>query len=944
MAGWRGPLISSLVTSVALLLPRAGLAQGTATLAGAVRAQSGEPLAGGQVSFQPGEATAETSDGGHFQLEVPANAAGVVHFRAVGYHADSMRIPALPPGSTREIGVTLQKLFVLDAITIVARRDRPLLNTEDAATGGAIEQAEIAALPTDQREPYALAYNIPGVAQATAFFGDAPLLSIDGSNALYTQYNLDDLDNNEGFLGGPRVEFPLAGISRLQVQANTYSSHWGRSSNGMVNLESKSGTSDWHGEAFGYYRPGIPFDAAPKITPQGTDPKGFRRFQLGGGGGGAVVRGRTFIYGAAEYTNEDQDQIGSTARTQFVGTEKREKVKLFGRVDQGWSPTQTTTLRFAFSDISRAGAGGGETVPEAAITTKRIGSLTALTHRMTLREGRASNTTSVQVGTFHWYFPPTLSDFNTPQVKIVAPDSSTEAIVGSSNFVFDEKETQLQLRNVFETDLGRGHTLQAGADVITGWFRLTGANTGPKGIYVVVDEGNINPSGTFVSIRDIPDTVRVLSYTIDANPQQVDLTQTLVGVFVEDRWRPSPRLTVTAGLRWDYDDITSRGESSPDLNNFQPRVSFNWLASARSVLRGGLGLYTGKLPYAVYSDAVQFGPEGNANVTFQEGSAFPPPAFGQGPSAADLGSLRDSLPPHEVRRMFALGLRQPFSYQGSLGYAFQLGDNWAVSFDGVWVETRNLPRSFDLNPDLRPLTIADSVNLPADSGDAYRPDSARTGGYRRLTTTESGGRSRYVGLYTAIRHRFSRAFSLDANWTWSRARNNTEDINFNAAHANDYAAEWADAINDRRHKITVRAVYTAAQRLRLSGILDWQTGLPVNRIAGRSNTTYDLDGSGPVYGDGFIGNSDRLFGVPRNGERLPDFFNLSASVAWLVPTRYGSLEVRGDVFNILNGTEWGGFATGQNGSRTQVGHPGDPIVLKSPGPPRQVQFSAKWNW
>ncbi|PKM02294.1 MAG: hypothetical protein CVV17_05925, partial [Gammaproteobacteria bacterium HGW-Gammaproteobacteria-7] len=86
------------------------------------------------------------------------------------------------------------------------------------------------------------------------------------------------------------------------------------------------------------------------------------------------------------------------------------------------------------------------------------------------------------------------------------------------------------------------------------------------------------------------------------------------------RWRVRDNLIVTAGLRWDYDDITKRGQSSADLNNFQPRLSFNWLASPTTVIRGSAGLYSGTLPYAVFSDAVQFGPNGNAVVTFADGS------------------------------------------------------------------------------------------------------------------------------------------------------------------------------------------------------------------------------------------------------------------------------------------------------------------------------------
>src|SRR5690606_36406840 len=122
-------------------------------------------------------------------------------------------------------------------------------------------------------------------------------------------------------------------------------------------------------------------------------------------------------------------------------------------------------------------------------------------------------------------------------------------------------------------------------------------------------------------------------------------------------------------------------------------------------------------------------------------------------------------------------------------------------------------------------------------------------------------------------------------------------------------------------------------------IADWQTGLPINRVA----FFRDLDGSGPIFGNGFGGNHDRFAGVPRNGERLPAFFELSTSVTWIVPMAGGALELRADAFNLLNDTSWGNFANGipGGGSRTQVGRPGDAVVLKNPGRPRQLQFSAR---
>lgn len=924
----------------ALSLPAVGRAQSNATLRGTVRAQSGRPLATATVRAVDGTTSALTDSAGRFVLGVsPAQRIRVVA-QIVGFAAETLDVAPIPVGTQRSVAFTLSPFAQLAVQQIVAQRDRPLLNTSDAATGGAVERAELRALPTDARDPVALGYTIPGVAQARAFFGDAPRLSVNGTNALYTQYTLDGLENNEGFLGGPRVEFPLSALARLEVLANTYSVAYGRSPSGVVNYESRAGGEHWSGDVFAYNRPGIPLDARSAIQPASgmarddfrTAQDGFRREQFGASFGGPIVAKKTYAFGALEYTNENEDRISSTARAVFLGREKRETYKGFARLDHGWNDNQTTTLRFALSRQARAGEGSGIVAPEADITTIRFGTISSLTHRSSWEAGRASNSASVQMSTYKWDFPPTRSDFTRPQVTILDRDSLPIGIVGSSNFIFDDAELQFQFRDVFEKQIGSRHTVSAGVDVASSSFKLTGSSTNPSGSYEVVNTGNIPSSNGRYRFADIPANAFVRSYTIDAAQKQVNLTQGLYAAFVEDRWRPTASLTVHAGLRWDYDDITSRGKSKPDLNNVQPRVSFNWLATTNTVLRGGAGMFTGKLPYAVYSDAVQFGADGNQTVTFRGAQA---PAFLQGPKTTTLN--RASLPAHEIREPFALGLEQPNARQFTMGYQRQLSDRIAVSFDGVYVDTRNLPRSWDLNAQTRAITAADTVGLSTAIGDVSRPVQPSVGAYRRLTTTETGGRSTYAGLYSALRYRAANALLIDANWTWSHAISNTEDINFNASVGNNFDLDRADANNDRRHKVTMRTTWTGIKALTLSGIADFQTGTPINRVA----FFRDLTGSGGAYGDGFIGNYQRFAGVPRNGERLPAAFFLSGSAAYGVKFAGQTLTARGDVFNILNRVNASGFATGVGGggTATQVGRPGDPINYSTAGAPRQVQVS-----
>lgn len=827
----------------------------------------------------------------------------------------------------------------LEGVTVTAGRLRPLLDTRTAATGGSIGPIELQALPTDARNPIDLAFTIPGVAQATGFYDTAPQLSINGSNSLYTQYYIDGLDNNEGFLGGPRIDFPLAALSLLDVKTSTYGTELGRSSNGVVNYITRSGGDAAHGELFVYGRPGGSFDARPALTPANVDPGGFRRYQVGGALGGPLAAwlggGKTHAFGAAEYVSEHESQTVVTGYGNGAGEAVRDHTKLFGRLDHDWNARQQTAVHVAFSNTRLAGMGTGNIVPEADYTQQRTGFLGAVTHR-TVIGAAATNTLSAQIGTYHWLYPPTSSSFGVPQVTILDTTGAPKAVVGSSGFQFDERELQLNFKDVVERTIGM-HRVQVGGDVVTGMFRLTGAQTDPAGSYVVVDNGLIHPSSGFVSVKDIPSDIQVKSYTVDVSQQHVIRTQSVVGAFVQDQWLPTADVTLNLGLRWDYDDLTSHGGSKPDLNNFQPRTSVNWVLHGNTVLRGGFGMYAGKLPYTIYSDAIQFGPRGAAVATFDGTNA---PRFGSPPSASALAASIASLPPRQERALFALGLQSPMSYQTSLGYQHKFGAAWGISFDGVWVETRHLPRLWDLNAVRHPLGPADSVDLPAQAGDPYRPIQPVIGSFRQLLTTETGGHGRYLGLNTSIRHRLTDAWTADLNWVWSHAQNDTDDINFVATQGNNFNQEWADAVNDRRHKVDLRTVYTVRDRIQLAGIASFQTGTPINRIANYR----DLDGSGVESGNYYTGNFDRYYGVGRNGERLPSAFELNTSVGYLLPVGTNRIELRADVFNALNSTLESGFANGISGGgpRTQVGRPGDPIVYTVAGRPREIQLSARY--
>lgn len=162
--------------------------------------------------------------------------------------------------------------------------------------------------------------------------------------------------------------------------------------------------------------------------------------------------------------------------------------------------------------------------------------------------------------------------------------------------------------------------------------------------------------------------------------------------------------------------------------------------------------------------------------------------------------------------------------------------------------------------------------------------------------------------------------------------------------ANDFEQEYGYAVNDRRHVVALTGTYKFPFDGMLSLNALYQSGQPINRTVGLNNLEGkgNFYGHGPQFGDGYAGNLDRYPGVERNGERLPSFFQVDLGAAYPIDLGNVAIELRADVFNLFNTVNYSGyFANATETNRAQIGRPGDPIVYRSAGPPRQFQFSTR---
>ncbi|MDZ7682818.1 MAG: TonB-dependent receptor plug domain-containing protein [Fodinibius sp.] len=173
----------------------------------------------------------------------------------------------------------------LDEITVKASNSVARINTIDAEVSAELQEEDLANIPIEGRDITNSLHRLPNVTKSTGFFPEAPNVTINGANALYTGYLIDGMDNNERFLGGIRFRLPKGMTKNVTVLANNYSAEYGQTSNGLFNYTTKSGGNNFSGEGYYNVRPGPVIDASSPFNQtdlSGNAVKdGFQRHQFG---------------------------------------------------------------------------------------------------------------------------------------------------------------------------------------------------------------------------------------------------------------------------------------------------------------------------------------------------------------------------------------------------------------------------------------------------------------------------------------------------------------------------------------------------------------------------------------------------------------------------------------------------------------------------------------
>ncbi len=281
--------------------------QATGSFSGTISDKANALISGASVRITS-QSTAfmrevKTDDTGHYTVPLLPAAFYTIRVEAQGFAAAEQRDIRLQVDEQRELNFTLQPASVSTSVEVNAAE--VAVETTSPTLGQVITSEEVAQLPLNGRNFVQLATLTPGTTAETSpvsFFNGAASseastrgsfsLSVGGSRAQETDWMLDGNDNNQLDEGGIAIFSSIDDIQEFKVLTYNYSAEYGERAGPTVLVTTKSGSNQYHGSLFEFFR-NTKLNAASRFA---TKPEKFNLNQFGGSFGGPIKKGKTFFF------------------------------------------------------------------------------------------------------------------------------------------------------------------------------------------------------------------------------------------------------------------------------------------------------------------------------------------------------------------------------------------------------------------------------------------------------------------------------------------------------------------------------------------------------------------------------------------------------------------------------------------------------------------------
>jgi outer membrane receptor protein involved in Fe transport len=934
--------------------------------------------------------TATTNDAGNYRFDLLSAGVYTVRVSKQGF-SSLVETVELLVGQTTTVNATLDPGAVATIIEVTG--SAPLVDLTSTSVSREITPTEVEELPMVGRDVANLAYLAPGV-KATDSYDPTKnryaILSVNGENGRNVNVTVNGVDNKDNTVGGPVMQLPLEAVQEFQISTQRFSAENGRSEGAAINMITKQGTNTYHGSLFGYFRDSalntdekVPDGLGGQLPPAHPD---YSRQQFGGSAGGPFLKNKLFGFFALERERESQGlaetgqsynelvlakSAGLAAQPAAIIPRPFYEYRYNGRMDWLINSKNTAYISYnsqANNSLNDQSNGKGD------LTNGNYTKNHLQLANFTLNS--IFSNTMVNQFTFGYQYWNNLIASNISAPLVVFPDASfgTNTNVPQQSF-----QRKWQFKDDISKTIGK-HTFKAGADYI--WNPVEGGFFEFSSTLEV--DFAADPSAILGNPSKYPNgfaTAGAVTGMAIANGNPYFLVATKqLGLYLQDDWKATRRLTLNLGLRWDKDfnmigvsDVAKSRTyqalvafnspiSNPyvsklphdDNKDFSPRVGFAYdlTGAAKHVVRGGFGLYFGN----VFQNIPLFMEQMSNPTVFATVLSLTTPSDSVPGTGQTLGQWQygvsplPTIPPPSTQlasgsigRLMDPNYRNPVTEEFNIGYSWSLNPNTVIETE--YTHVLGLHENKTINIDQRVPVGGSCCTAPLNGLTAPNGKAQ----FASVRDEQSIGRSVYDGLNISYRQRMSHHLSLNANYTLARAYSydggGGSFRNYPRLSTNPFASyEWGPSPNDERHHVTLSGIVDMPKGFQLSPILQFGSARPYNltnsastlNTGGGTTNAVVVPTSNPTNWLAFSGNNTGaqncfygLNGVAQGCTiakydplRGDPFFELDLRLAKNIKIRERmNLQLVAQAFNLTNRANYGNDYNNNIASPTTFGHP-----------------------
>jgi hypothetical protein len=919
---------AALALGLSVIQPAWGQQPIAGSIAGRVTDESGAPLPGAAVIVTTLQGSTSHITDGRGRFLAPHLTPGTYSIRVQleRFRPVERSGVEVQAGGRVELSFTLSIGSFTDAIEIKAAA--PIVDFSTSGANTTLDSAFLSRVPVG-RGLGEIVYLAAGVSSAGGT--GAPNPSISGASGLENEYDVDGVRINEprhGTLGVFSEDYGALGsgvtydfIAEVQTTTSGGEAEYAQSTGGVVNVLTKSGTNELHGSAFAYLRPEALEGTRRQLslTEGAVNTVGAQRWDAGLTLGGPILRDRAFFFMAVDPQEVRTTLIapegfplralGGVARTRrttpyaakatfALGKDHRLDASVFGDPSEsGNGPQSRATMLFgtrsAFSGLSFG----------SDIQTLQYQGILSPAWLVEGSVGRARVRFEESPSVDQWQ----VTDETTKP-------STSSGGVGSYEQRSEGSSWQYQVKS---TNLFGDHELRYGASFESAHSELVSAYTGPA---FTLASGERTMTGALVTVLSDPTFGRIYRVTRSRLQALRQADQRSLGIFVQDKVAVGSRLTITAGLRYERQQLEGTDASFTFADNWAPRLGLvlDPTGTGRMKAFASVGVFFARIPSDLALTAF------NALGRVVRADYFDPGLTRPVPEGVDAGGttthlLLQGASPATIDPTAKL----TYIREAAIGFEFEAADQLNV---GVRYVHRDMPRVLE---DVGTAAmILYFTHDPAFSSVEYMITNPRNG----YPATVDGIGSfqdpihRYDAVELTVDKRFSANWMLLASYRWSRLWGTyegfydnstnqakpaesslldfpTNDPTFTAIGGPQYGFRGdiryqgdlgaGPLPNDSPHQLKVYGAYAPGRGLTLGAGLTAAAGRPLTPMA--TDAVNNRQGSIPEAPRGSGIETEDGFRT-----RTPFVWSLDLHADYVLPLRPGRVRLAVDVLNVFN--------------------------------------------